>query len=57
MNEKSMETQMEVLEVAARIMKLYQDHLPEETFNSVIYGLNRVKMDIQEEYSLLMGNG
>ncbi|MFA5759409.1 MAG: hypothetical protein WC942_08670 [Clostridia bacterium] len=55
MNEKSMETQMEVLEVAARIMKLYQDHLPEETFNSVIYGLNRVKMDIQEEYSLLAG--
>lgn len=55
MNEKTMETQMEVLEVAARIMKLYQDHLPEETFNAVIYGLNRVKMDIQEEYSLLAG--
>jgi hypothetical protein len=42
MEKKEIQKQIEVLEITTLIMKLYQDHLPEETYNSVIFGLNRV---------------
>jgi hypothetical protein len=48
MDKTEIKKQIEVLENAVWIARLNQHCLPTDTFDTVIYGLNRIKMEIQE---------